>query len=151
MSGSNARDTHMNRASGYFIGSLALIAAATLSPIVDGYFTSARSETFDARWVALDANAKQDRLAAPRKVAEAQVVAISDPSSRTTTLTKTESPASTKGTASRESARDTARKQKLPVGCDPSFSPVAMPAMAHVTGRCLVERQTGNKFAELSR
>lgn len=29
------------------------------------------------------------------------------------------------------------RKQKLPEGCEPPFSPVTVPAMAHVASRCM--------------
>lgn len=29
-------------------------------------------------------------------------------------------------------------KKKLMEGCDPSFSPVAAPSLAHLTGRCVV-------------
>jgi hypothetical protein len=41
---------------------------------------------------------------------------------------------------SREQARETPKPQRasVPVGCDPSFSPVASPTLAHVTGRCFV-------------
>jgi hypothetical protein len=39
-----------------------------------------------------------------------------------------------------ERADDNKRRQlapKVPVGCEPSFSPVAAPALAHHTGRCM--------------
>jgi hypothetical protein len=43
----------------------------------------------------------------------------------------------------KEQARDekprTPRGPKVPVGCEPSFSPVAAPSMAHHTGRCVAE------------
>jgi hypothetical protein len=28
-------------------------------------------------------------------------------------------------------------RRELPAGCEPSFSPITMPAMAHVAGRCI--------------
>jgi hypothetical protein len=31
---------------------------------------------------------------------------------------------------------DVVQKQKLPEGCEPSFSPVTVPSMAHVAARC---------------
>ena len=31
---------------------------------------------------------------------------------------------------------DVAQKQRLPEGCEPAFSPVVVPSMAHVAGRC---------------
>lgn len=31
---------------------------------------------------------------------------------------------------------DVAQKPRLPEGCEPSFSPVTVPSMAHVAGRC---------------
>jgi hypothetical protein len=29
------------------------------------------------------------------------------------------------------------RLERLPIGCEPSFSPVTVPSMAHISGRCL--------------
>ena len=49
-----------------------------------------------------------------------------------------------------ESARREKAK-KLPVGCEPSFSPVTTPSMANVTGRCLAAQDSVTKVAELSR
>lgn len=142
----------MTRTAGFVAGAslLALVADVGAS-VADGQFFSARAETFDARWIALDASVKQDRLAPPRKNTEMQVVAIIDPASRTTTLSKVGNEEAAPRNPVRELPRDSARKEKLPVGCDPSFSPVTSPSMAHITGRCLAARQTGNKFAELSR
>ncbi len=35
-----------------------------------------------------------------------------------------------------EEKKDTKEKERLPVGCEPAFSPVTTPAMAHVSSRC---------------
>ncbi len=57
----------------------------------------------------------------------------------------------------REQARD--RKtptpnspgRRVPVGCEPSFSPVAQPSMAHHTGRCVAEIGGATRLAALAR
>jgi hypothetical protein len=127
------------------------LLAATFAPALESNMFAARSESFDARWIALSSTAKQDRLSAPRPSAEIKVVATTDQKRQTTVLNKIEVAAKPTRSPVREVPRDSARKEKLPVGCDPSFSPVAMPAMAHVTGRCLAARETGNKLAALVR
>jgi hypothetical protein len=33
------------------------------------------------------------------------------------------------------------RERKVPIGCEPSFSPVAAPSLAHHTGRCVAHLQ----------
>jgi hypothetical protein len=44
-----------------------------------------------------------------------------------------------------QQARDrkppTSRERKVPIGCEPSFSPVAAPSLAHHTGRCVAHLQ----------
>lgn len=45
----------------------------------------------------------------------------------------------------------TPQRIKVPLGCDPAFSPVAQPSMAHHTGRCVVEIATPTQFAQLTR
>jgi hypothetical protein len=138
-------------------GAVVVLLAASFSPMLDGNVFSARSETFDARWIAISSStvtsstAKQDRLAPPRASSDVQVVATTDVSEKTTILSKVEVAAKPQRSPVRELPRDSARKEKLPVGCDPSFSPVAMPAMAHVTGRCLAQREDGRKLASLVR
>jgi hypothetical protein len=37
----------------------------------------------------------------------------------------------------REPVRPTPVRRELPPGCEPSFSPITMPAMAHIAGRCI--------------
>jgi hypothetical protein len=143
----------MMRKTSYVIGGTMMsLFAVTFSPTIDGTLFAARSESFDARWVALSSTTKQDRLAPPRPSGEIQVVATTDTERSTTVLNKIEVAAQQpKRSPVREIPRDSARKEKLPVGCDPSFSPVAVPAMAHVTGRCLAQRDTGQMLAALAR
>ena len=40
-------------------------------------------------------------------------------------------------------------ERKLPDGCEPSFSPVASPALSHITGRCIADAAPTRKFASL--
>ncbi len=147
----------MNSASYLAGGTLVSLFAAMFSPIIDGHFSPARSETFDARWAVLASTAKQDRLAAPRTAGAVQIVATTDSRQGVTTLAKVDlqsrkpTQESPKLSPVREVPHDSAQKEKLPVGCEPSFSPVTTPAMAHVTGRCLASRETGRQVAELAR
>jgi hypothetical protein len=141
----------MKRTAGYIFGGIVVsLLAATFAPTLESNMFAARSESFDARWVALASTAKQDRLAAPKASNDIKVVAITDPASKTTVLSKIEVAAKPVRSPVREMPRSSAQKEKLPVGCDPSFSPVAMPAMAHVTGRCLAARETGTRLAALA-
>jgi hypothetical protein len=39
-------------------------------------------------------------------------------------------------TVPKEEKRETKDKERLPVGCEPAFSPVTTPAMAHISSRC---------------
>ncbi len=41
------------------------------------------------------------------------------------------------------------RERTIPIGCDPLFSPVAAPLMAHLSGRCLVTNDAPTRFAQL--
>src|SRR5581483_11879146 len=38
-----------------------------------------------------------------------------------------------------------------PVGCESAFSPVVSPSLAHIVGRCMVENDTPQRFAQLER
>jgi len=133
-------------------GSIIALGVVALSPVLDGSMSAARSETFDARWAVLASTAKQDRLAPPRPSEGTRVLPTVDAQRAITTLEKVEVAANEPGKIpTRKEPGSTARKEKLPVGCDPSFSPVAVPSMAHVTGRCLAAAETGRKYAELSK
>ncbi len=43
------------------------------------------------------------------------------------------------------------KRLKVPMGCDPSFSPVAQPSMAHHTGRCVAQVEMPTQMAQLTR
>jgi hypothetical protein len=38
------------------------------------------------------------------------------------------------------------RTRKVPLGCEPSFSPVAAPSLSHHTGRCVADLQAATTF-----
>ena len=118
---------------------------------------SARAETFAIRWTAVEAvqkAAKADRLA-PVRTNESSVVFYNDPKAALTVATKIEVAAVNESTRKiREVPNENARrdkKPKLPVGCEPSFSPVTTPSMANVTGRCLAALDETTKVAGLAR
>jgi hypothetical protein len=63
------------------------------------------------------------------------VVAKNPPAPKVVTLVRfRRDPASAQSVKPRDP--DVAQKQKLPEGCEPAFSPVVVPSMAHVAGRC---------------
>lgn len=141
-----------------------LIAASATAYFIpsSGGLSVVRSESFEARWLAAELAArpdrlKQDRLAPPR-AAPSIVFSFKMPGANTTVVTKhlrvPARPADLAGpngagqagndssrrpalSPVREIPHESKRKKKLPVGCEPSFSPVAVPAMAHVSGRCV--------------
>ena len=128
--------------------------AAYLSPLAAGNDMS-RAESFEARWIAFEPSGKSDRLPAPDIVGESSMVTTVDPQAHMTIVTKTTRALSTRGSANatRGSSKpqDGAKKSKLPVGCEPSFSPVTTPSMANVSGRCVASHATKEKIAALSR
>ena len=137
-------------------GSAAVVA--TLFAVHGFVSQAAQAESFDNRWTAVEPVKKGDRLGAPAATNNSSVVFYTDPNTAMTIATKI------KADARRDSSRvirqvpnDSARQErpekpkKLPVGCDPSFSPVTTPSMAHVTGRCLAAQDSAIKVAELSR
>lgn len=107
---------------------------------------------------------KGDRLAAPR-TAQPQSQIATDPASNVTIVSKglllpetvrqhagnavKPVPVDLRDRSTRDLARD--RKapapRKVPLGCEPSFSPVAQPSMAHITGRCVAEWSGSIKLA----
>lgn len=116
----------------YFTGGL--LASLAVASLVTAM--TARAQTFDARWVPIATSGKQDRLTAPQAQDGGGVTAITDGAARTTFIQKAVQPDERSG--KRNLPEATAGKQKILEGCDPSFSPVTMPALAHVTGRCIV-------------
>jgi hypothetical protein len=51
----------------------------------------------------------------------------------------------------RDGGKSPAPRRKVPLGCEPSFSPVAAPSMAHHTGRCMAEIEAPTQVAQLIR
>jgi hypothetical protein len=138
-----------------FCGIIAAAAlAAYLSPLAAGNDMS-RAESFEARWVAFETSGKSDRLPAPDIVGESSMITTVDLQAHMTIATKTTRALSTRGSANSmrgtSKPQDDARKSKLPVGCEPSFSPVTTPSMANVSGRCVASHATKEKLAALSR
>ncbi len=136
-------------------GFATVLAALSAGAGLIGY-SSAQAETFALRWIAFEIPQKADRLNAPARTSESSVVFYSDPKAALTIATKIEM--AEKESAGkiriREVPNENARqdkKKKLPVGCEPSFSPVTTPSMANVTGRCLAAQEPGTKFAGLAR
>ena len=124
---------------------LACAAAYSLSVMAQPRETS----TFDLRWL-YETSTKQDRLPVARSSQRNdRVVAFDLPSQSVTIVTKEpvqprlESAIHTPRTVRtipvnpvREIPNEDATKQKLPVGCEPAFSPVTNPAFAHISARC---------------
>jgi hypothetical protein len=103
--------------SSYLIGGLAIlalmVAALPALPAAQGIGASAKAPPA----IQVNRGAKGDRLVEPRTIAVKK--------------------------APTETARDTIKspeqsgKRRIMDGCDPMFSPVTVPALAHVAGRCV--------------
>ena len=107
------RERHMASKSSYLIGGLALVAVIVGAlPAAQGIASSKEIPV-----VQVNRAVKGDRLAVPRTIAVKK--------------------------APTETARDTIKnpepknQRRIMDGCDPLFSPVAVPQMAHVSGRCV--------------
>ena len=144
-----------------FSTGFATVLAALAGGAVIGHST-AQAETFAIRWTAVEAvqkAAKADRLGTPARASESSVVFYNDPKAALTVATKIEMAAVNESTRKiREVPNENVRqdkqdkkKLKLPVGCEPSFSPVTTPSMANVTGRCLAAQEETTKVAGLAR
>ena len=105
----------MAKTSSYVIGGLAVVAVMIGLPAAQGIDAASKERPA----VRVDRSAKGDRLVLPHAT------------------TAKKAPVET------ETARDTLKKPKpaakklIMDGCDPMFSPVTVPAMAHVAGRCV--------------
>ena len=104
----------MAKKSSYLIGGLAIAAVMIGAlPATQGIGASANEPAV----VQVNRSAKGDRLVEPRTIAVKK--------------------------APTETARDIIKspepkeKRRIMDGCDPMFSPVTVPALAHVAGRCL--------------
>jgi len=106
---------HQTKKSSYFIGGLAI--AAVLVGALPAAQSIAASSKEPAVAVHVDRSAKGDRLVNPRTIAVKK--------------------------APIETARETIKapepgeKPRIMDGCDPMFSPVTVPSMAHLAGRCV--------------
>jgi hypothetical protein len=134
-------------------GSAAVIA--TLFAVHGFVDRAAQAESFDNRWTAVEPIKKGDRLGTPSAASDSSVVFYTDPNAAMTIATKIKANArSDSSRGIRQVPNESARQEKpkkLPVGCEPSFSPVTTPSMANVTGRCLAAQDSAIKVAELSR
>jgi hypothetical protein len=130
----------MKRLASYIGGGLlTALALAAFAPSIAG-ISAARSASFDARWNASEPARKQDRVAAPRASDEGKLLSYQDVAAQMTVVIKVPAapPNAGRNPPWREIPQGSMRKQKLPDGCEPSFSPVTVPSMAHITGRCVV-------------
>lgn len=137
-----------------------LFVACAAAYLVPSTGLHAESASFDDRW---PSGSKGDRIEGPRANIPGQIHFFELPTMQTTVVVKRPpEPASenapvgerngqTEGVAeprngsmrqvpvvpARIQPMDPKRKEKLPVGCEPFFSPVTMPNMANVSSRCL--------------
>lgn len=136
----------------YVLASTAILLAAP---------SIVRAESFDARWTAIEATApKGDRLDIGVEPSDSKVVFLNDPRGRMTVAQKVtqvrapeqKSPVRTvPNQPLRKAPEENAGKAKNVMdGCEPSFSPVTVPSMANVAGRCIASREIPAKIASLS-
>lgn len=126
--------------------SLACAAAFSLSLIAE----SKPLGSLDLRW--LHTATKGDRLPVRASANESRVISFGVPSHSTTVVTRVPArpivesavhtpPATTVRTIPVKPVRDVpneneTKKERLPQGCEPAFSPVTNPAFAHIGVRC---------------
>lgn len=132
-------------------GLFAACAAAYLAPLTGSV---AQSASFDARWLAVNPTQKADRIDGPKARFDGKMHFFELPTLQTTVVVKdlrkpvTNEPKETNGIdlpqngSMKESPvrilpHNVKGKEKMPVGCESSFSPVTTPTMANVSGRCL--------------
>jgi hypothetical protein len=104
----------MAKKSSYFIGGLAIAA------VMIGALPAAQSIAASAKEppvLQVNRSAKGDRLVEPRTIAVKKA-----PSETAREIIKNPEPSA---------------KPRIMDGCDPMFSPVTMPSMAHLAGRCV--------------
>jgi hypothetical protein len=122
---------------------LACAAAFSLSHIAH----SDSLEDLDLRW--LHAAKKGDRLSSPATSGDHAVVSFDMSSQRVTIVTRkpvsnivesaVQTPRPTVRTISVHPVREVpngAKRERLPTGCEPAFSPVTNPDYAHIGVRC---------------
>jgi len=132
-----------------------LFAASAVVFLVPSTGSIAQSSSFASRWLAIDPARKADRIDGPRSGFGGQLYFFDLPTVGTTVVVKDhrkpafeERKGQTDGVGVRQNGSmhrpparlvpvDSKSKDKLPVGCESSFSPVTTPAMANVSARCL--------------
>ncbi len=132
------------------VAGVALACAAALSMSV--ITPSEVLTNLDLRW--LHSAAKQDRLSVRPSFDRQSVVSFDLPSENMTIVSKAPVPAPSIVESSVHTPRPTAvrtiavqpvrelpndqdvKKERLPTGCEPAFSPVTNPAYAHIGVRC---------------
>jgi hypothetical protein len=132
------------------VGGLFVASAAAF--LVPATGSIAQSSSFDSRWLAIDPAQKADRIEGPRRESGGQLYFFELPTVGTTVVVKDhrkpERKEQTDGVSARQNGSmnrppvrpvpvDIKSKDKLPIGCESSFSPVTTPTMAHVSARCL--------------
>jgi hypothetical protein len=135
----------MWRKASFAVGGLALACAAAYSLSLIGEHS--RVANFDLRW--LHVPAKQDRLPVTQLAPSDQVViAYELPAQNTTIVAKGSARPRVESAIEiprvrtipirpvREVPADEAKKEKPLEGCEPAFSAVTAPALAHISARC---------------
>lgn len=123
---------------------LACAAGVSLSLLAQ----SQNLSDLDLRWLHTS-SAKEDRLSFDRMDDRASVVLTFDLPAEAMSIVTRESitptlesavrtprPSVRNAPVVRELPDDQVKKDQLPVGCEPAFSPVTMPAFAHIGVRC---------------
>jgi hypothetical protein len=139
------------------VGTYVLTSAA----IVFAAPSIVHAESFNARWTPIEMPApKGDRLDVAVQTTGSKVVFLNDPRGRMTVAQKItqarapeqKSPVRTVPNAPhRKAPGENAGKAKNAMdGCESSFSPVTVPSMANVAGRCIASLQTTTRIASLS-
>lgn len=140
-----------------------LLAAGSAAYLALPAKSLAQSTSFDARWLAISPAQKADRIDAPKASFDGMIYFFALPTVQTTVVIKDHRKPALDGrglderkeqTDGAEEPRNGSMKQipvipvhvlphrakskdKLPIGCESSFSPVTTPVMANVSGRCL--------------
>ncbi len=104
--------------------------------------------SFEMRWLPQATVAKGDRL--PGVAAgETTIVKYVDPRLRMTVVHKMTRPSAPQSTDRRSPLPHPSKpdKPKTPFACEPSFSPVTVPSMAGISGRCLAHADPHARMA----
>jgi hypothetical protein len=129
---------------------LALACAAGLS--ISLIISSATATNLDLRWLHKSAKdpVKADRMpVAPKAKPDHNVVSFDLPAQSMTIVTRAQIQPRVESAIEqprpvrvvpvqpvRQAPNEEATMEKLPVGCEPAFSPVTAPAYAHISVRC---------------